>query len=279
MVLRKSVRIRLRIIVMNKHFQKVLKKLKTSKDVKALGFSRSEIKGIAAKIADNLDVEDNASDEDVDGAIDEAIEKATELLKYGQISAQRTIAKYRQEHDQDEDDDDDDEPDDSANGDDDPDGDEGKAGRKKNGQQRRAKSKKENDDDKDATPAWAKSLADSVNKLSDEVSRLKQGNVSNGRRAKLQAILKDTGKFGERRLREFDRIASTFKSEDDFQDYLDEVTEDLESYNQERADAGLKKLGPSEAGTAGTHKKDDSDGDDKPKQLTDKELDDLADQF
>ena len=31
---------------MNKHFQKVLKKLKTSKDVKALGFSRSEIKGI-----------------------------------------------------------------------------------------------------------------------------------------------------------------------------------------------------------------------------------------
>ena len=42
---------------MNKHFQKVLKKLKTSKDVKALGFSRSEIKGIAAKIADNLDVE------------------------------------------------------------------------------------------------------------------------------------------------------------------------------------------------------------------------------
>ena len=264
---------------MNKHFQKVLKKLKTSKDVKALGFSRSEIKGIAAKIADNLDVEDDASDEDVDGAIDEAIEKATELLKYGQISAQRTIAKYRQEHDQQEDDDDDNEPDDSANDDDDLDGDEGKAGRKKNSQQRRAKSKKEKNDDNDATPAWARSLADSVNKLSDEVSKLKQGNVSNGRRAKLQSILKDTGKFGERRLREFDRIASTFKSEDDFQDYLDEVTEDLESYNQERADAGLKKLGPSEAGTAGTHKKDDSDGDDKPKQLTDKELDDLADQF
>ena len=75
---------------MNKHFQKVLKKLKTSKDVKALGFSRSEIKGIAAKIADNLDVEDNASDEDVDGAIDEAIstsESKKDLLPSDRLRA------------------------------------------------------------------------------------------------------------------------------------------------------------------------------------------------
>ena len=40
---------------MKKYFRKVLEVLKTRKEIKALGLSRKELKGIAAKVADKLD--------------------------------------------------------------------------------------------------------------------------------------------------------------------------------------------------------------------------------
>ena len=45
----------------------MLEALKTSKDVKALGFSRRELKGVAAKIADKLDseIKEDATDEEI----------------------------------------------------------------------------------------------------------------------------------------------------------------------------------------------------------------------
>ena len=66
---------------MNKHFRKVLELLKTRKEVKALGFSRKELKGVAAKIADKLDLKDEATDEEVTEAIDDEIDSVLPFLQ------------------------------------------------------------------------------------------------------------------------------------------------------------------------------------------------------
>ena len=257
---------------MNKHFKKVLTVLKTK--AKQLGFSYQELKSVAAKIANNLELEDDASDEDVNSAIENAVDDAMEFLSVSQSAAQRAIANYKAKHNVSDDDDDDA---DGGEGDDDDttkDGN-GKKG-KKNRQQRQSSKSDEDTDDNNSTPEWAKSLTDAIKSLGDKVSSLERGKVSDGRRIKLQELLKDTGKFGERKLKDFDRIADTFKDDEEFDQYFDEVSEDLDAYNQDRADAGLSKLGKPGAGSPRNKGGED---DDKPEEITDDELDALADQL
>ena len=257
---------------MNKHFKKVLTVLKTK--AKQLGFSYQELKSVAAKIADNLELEDDASDEDVNSAIENAVDDAMEFLSVSQSAAQRAIANYKAKHNVSDDDDDDA---DGGEGDDDDTSNDGNGKKgKKNRQQRQSPKSDEDTDDNNSTPAWAKSLTDAIKSLGDKVSSLERGKVSDGRRIKLQELLKDTGKFGERKLKDFDRIADTFKDDEDFDRYFDEVSEDLDAYNQERADAGLSKLGKPGAGSP--HNKG-GDEPEKPAELTDDELDALADQL
>ena len=257
---------------MNKHFKKVLTVLKTK--AKQLGFSYQELKSVAAKIADNLELEDDASDEDVNSAIENAVDDAMEFLSVSQSAAQRAIANYKAKHNVPDDDDDDD---DGGDGDDDDTSNDGNGKKgKKNRQQRQSPKSDEDTDDNNSTPAWAKSLTDAIKSLGDKVSSLERGKVSDGRRIKLQELLKDTGKFGERKLKDFDRIADTFKDDEEFDQYFDEVSEDLDAYNQERADAGLSKLGKPGAGSP--HNKG-GDEPEKPAELTDEELDALADQL
>lgn len=257
---------------MNRHFKKVLTVLKTK--AKQLGFSYQELKSVAAKIADNLELEDEASDEDVNSAIENAVDDAMEFLSVSQSAAQRAIANYKAKHNVSDDDDDDA---DGGEGDDDDTNNDGNGKKgKKNRQQRQSSKSDEDTDDNNSAPAWAKSLTDAIMSLGDKVSSLERGKVSDGRRIKLQELLKDTGKFGERKLKDFDRIADTFKDDEDFDQYFDEVSEDLDAYNQERADAGLSKLGKPGAGSP--HNKG-GDEPEKPAELTDEELDALADQL
>lgn len=257
---------------MNKHFKKVLTVLKTK--AKQLGFSYQELKSVAVKIADNLELEDDASDEDVNSAIENAVDDAMEFLSVSQSAAQRAIANYKAKHNVPDDDDDDA---DGGDGDDDDTSNDGNGKKgKKNRQQRQSPKSDEDTDDNNSTPVWAKSLTDAIKSLGDKVSSLERGKVSDGRRIKLQELLKDTGKFGERKLKDFDRIADTFKDDEDFDQYFDEVSEDLDAYNQERADAGLSKLGKPGAGSP--HNKG-GDEPEKPAELTDEELDALADQL
>lgn len=56
--------------------------------------------------------------------------------------------------------------------------------------------------------------------------------------AKLEAA-KIEGKQREMMLRSFDRVAPTFKDDDDFNGYLTEVQEDLQGIAQEQSDKGL----------------------------------------
>ena len=203
---------------MNKYLRKVLEMLKTNKDIKALGFSRKELKGIAANVADKLKLEEDATDEDVSEAISSAIDDVLPLLKLTQSAVDRQVQDYKRSTD-----DDDKEP------------------SRRSPSQKNPKSKKDSDDADSATLAALKELTQVVTALQGEVNTLKTGNTTNSRRAKVEKLLTDTGKFGERQLRAFSRMS--FKDEEEFEEYLEDLKEDIEVENQERADRGLGKLG------------------------------------
>lgn len=211
---------------MNKYLRKVLETLKTNKDIKALGFSRRELKGIAANVADKLKLEDEATDEDVSEAISSAIDDVLPLLKLTQSAVDRQVQEYKRSNDDDDPDDDDDDDEEPMR----------KSPSKKN-----RKSKKDGDEENSATLVAIQKLTEAVTSLQGDVTALKSGKTTDSRRAKVEKLLSNTGKFGERKLKSFDRIS--FKDDEDFEDYLEELKEEIEEENQERADHGLEKLG------------------------------------
>ena len=92
-----------------------------------------------------------------------------------------------------------------------------------------------------------KQLLDAVTALTGEVANLKKEKTTTSRKARLEELLKDTGTFGSRTLKSFSKM--NFESDEDFEEFFEEIQGDLETYNQERANDGLGRLGkPSEAG-------------------------------
>ena len=247
---------------MKKHFKKVLEVLKTSKDIKALGFSRRELKGVAAKIADKLDseIKEDATDDEIQEAVDDAIDAAIPFLQVSQAVSERRVQSYKDAHPVDDgDDDDDDDDDDPVN-------------QKSRKSQTPKKNKKSDGEDGDDTPLAKalKPLMDKLDGMQSEITALKSGNTANRRKAKLEKLLKDTGKFGERTLKAFNRMS--FKDDEEFEDFYDEVEADLEAENQERTNRGLDKLGaPGVTGGAAEQrsKKNDEEvmSDDEVKEL------------
>lgn len=227
--------------------QQVLVKLKLK--AKALGFNSKELKGIAAKIADNLASEEDASDEDVDAEIDKEIEIALRYLSFGQSQANRLLDEWKKNHPETDDDDDDDDDDTSKN------------------QKRQAGSNKKNPQNKgnDDAPAWAQGLVQTVQTLNDELAALKGEKITTTRREKLESLLKDTGAFGTRTLKSFNKMK--FENDEEFEEFYSEVEGDLKTYNQERADAGLSALGVPPSGGQGKSKEE---------LLTDAEIDAIA---
>lgn len=229
--------------------QQVMLKLKPK--VKAFGFNKKELMSVAAKIADNLTSADDASDEDVNAEIDTQIDAVLPYLQVGQSLANRVIEENRKKNDDDETDDDDD--DESSN----------TANRQPGSNKKNPKNKGKNDD----APEWAKSMLDTVNALKDEVTTLKGEKITNSRKAKLQAVLKDAGTFGTRTLKSFSKMS--FENDEEFEEFLSEVEEDVKSYNQERADAGLSTMGAPPAAGGGKPKEDEP--------FSDNEIDAMAD--
>lgn len=204
---------------MKKRTKQVLVILKPKS--KALGFSREELEGIAADVANNLELDEEASDEDVNAEIEKQVNAVLPYLKIAQKTAQRTIQSFKDSKDLD-----DDEVDDP---DDDP------AGNKK--PIRRQKKEKE----EEQVPAWAQALITQNKALQTEILGLKSERESDGRRSKLKALLKDKGTFGKTVLKNFDKMK--FENESEFDDFYDGVVEDLAAIDQERANEGLGKLG------------------------------------
>ena len=223
---------------MNKHFRKVLEVLKTRKEVKALGFSRKELKGVAAKIADKLDLKDEATDDEVNEAIDDAIDSVVPFLQLSQSMVDRRIEDFKRTLNVDDDDDDDDSNDDEPNGDTKP--------SKKNGKGKNGNGKANENDE---LMQMLKSMKDEITGMKDDITSIKSGRTQNDRISRLKEIVKDTGNFGERIIKAASRM--TFKDEEDFEDYLDEVKDDLERENQDRANKGLEKLGTPPASVPG----------------------------
>ena len=207
--------------------QQVLLRLKPK--VKAFGFNSRELKGIAAKIADNLTSADDASDEDVNAEIDKEIASALRYLPFGQSQANRLLDEWKKNHPETDDDDNDD--------DDDDDGASDNQRRQAGSNTKNPKNKGKNDD----APEWAKGLVQTVQTLNDEIAALKGEKVTTTRREKLETLLKDAGTFGTRTLKSFNKMK--FENDEEFEEFYSEVEEDLKSYNQERADAGLSSLG------------------------------------
>lgn len=187
---------------------------------KALGFNKDELEGIAADVANNFELDEEASDEDVNAEIEKQIDAVLPFLKIAQKSAQRTIQNFKdsQNLDDDEVDDDDDDP----------------AGNKK--PFRKQKKEKE-----EQVPAWAQALITQNKALQTEILGLKSERENDGRRSKLKALLKDKGTFGKTVLKNFDKM--NFENESEFDDFYDDVVEDLAAIDQERANEGLGKLG------------------------------------
>ena len=229
---------------MKKRTKQVLVILKPKS--KALGFSREELAGIAADVANHLELDEEASDEDVNAEIEKQVNAVLPYLKIAQKTAQRTIQSFKDSKDLD-----DDEVDDP---DDDP------AGNKKPIR----KQKKEKEEEQ--VPAWAQALITQNKALQTEILGLKSERENDGRRSKLKALLKDKGTFGKTVLKNFDKMK--FENESEFDDFYDGVVEDLAAIDQERANEGLGKLGAPAAQR-------------KPKQeevevIKDNEIDELA---
>ena len=225
--------------------QQVFVKLKLK--AKALGFNSKELKGIAAKIADNLESQEDASEEDVNAEIDEKIEAVLPYLTFGQSQANRLLDEWKKNHPEAEPDD---EPNDNF-----PDDTPKPASKKK------PQDKEEN---KDEEPAWFKAYREQQDA---RFAALEGEKTSSLRKSKLESLLKDTGTFGNRTLKSFSKM--NFENDEEFEQFLSEVEEDLKAYNQERADATLGT--PPAAGTGKPDKEIEL--------LTDAEIDSIVNNF
>lgn len=216
---------------MNKLQQTVMSMLKPK--VKAFGFSKKVVKSIAAEIADKLDIEEDASDEDVNAKIDVAIEAVLPFMPMIQSQANSQLDEWKKAQTQNEDEDEDDDEDSKP---------------------KSTKSTKNKEKKSDEIPAWAQALIDSNKALNDQLAAIKGEKLTDSRRSKLEDLLKGTKSFGESKLRDFRRMK--FETDDDFDEFFAEVEADLKSFNQERANAGLEKLGMP-AGGVNTKKKEE----------------------
>ena len=248
---------------MKKHFRKVLEALKTSKDVKALGFSRRELKGVAAKIADKLDseIKEDATDDEIQEEVDDAIDAVMPFLQFSQVVSERRVQSYKEAHPtKDEADDEDDDDDDPVN-----------QSNRKSQSSKKVKMSEDEGGDETSLAKALKPLMDKLDGMQSEITALKSGNTANSRKSKLEKLLKGTGKFGERTLKAFNRMS--FKDDEEFEDFYEEVESDLESENQERANKGLEKLGAPDATAGAASKRGNKNGEEL---MSDDEVKELA---
>lgn len=223
--------------------QQVLLKLKPK--VKAFGFNKKELMSVAAKIADNLTSAEDASEEDVNAEIDTQIDAVLPYLQVSQSFANRVIEENRKKNDDDDDETDDEDGDDPS-----------ESNKRQPGSNKKNPKNKEK---KDEEPSWFKTFRE---QQEARIAALEGEKVSSSRKTKLETILKDTGTFGTRTLKSFSKM--NFESDEEFEEFCSEVEEDLKTYNQERADAGLSVMGtPPAAGGGSQGKKDEPFSDDE----------------
>ena len=248
---------------------KVLEYLKPK--VKALGFKKDVVEGIAADIADNLDeVADDASDEDINAKIKPAVDAMIPNLKLVQRLTNQGIEEYRKKQEKANEQKSEQKPEEKP----------GEKPEEKPEQKPEEKPSSKTPKDENETPAWAKALIESQNKqmqqqqqiiesLQAEVKGIKAKDVNTQRRAILDDLLKDTGTFGKRTIKSYEKM--TFNSDDDFNSFVSDLKDDLEQLNQERANEGLEKFGAPKVDNNGQNKQTP-----QVKPMSETELEELA---
>lgn len=235
--------------------------------VKALGFKKEILEGLAADVAENLEeVDDDASEEDINAKIKPAVDAVIPSLKFAQRMANFAVEEYRKKQEKANEPEPQPEPKQDLNP------------KPKEEPKPKPSSTTSKKDETEETPAWVKELIEAnktqmeqqkqlIESLKSEVDGIKSKSTAEKRRSLLEELLKDTGTFGKRTLKSFEKM--NFETEEEFNEFVSEVKEDLEQLNQERADEGLKKFG---APKVDTNPNDPP----KPKVLSDTELEELA---
>lgn len=217
--------------------QLVLELLKPK--VKALGFNKKELQGIATTIADNLSSDEETPEDELKAEIDTQINAVIPFLQVGQSQANRIIDAWKRTD-------------------------------VKTGNQTESEEDKDDPTTKktetDSMTKAMKELLEVVSGLKDEVKTLKGEKIHDKRTQQLESLIKDTGSFGKMTMKQFSRMK--FDTDDEFNEFLEEVESDLKTFNQERADAGLSKLG------APTLPDKESEKEEEP--YSEKELEEMA---
>lgn len=241
--------------VMNKS-KKIFSVLKTK--AKSLGFSKQELNSVVSLIEQRLDVEDDATEEDLDSAVNDAVEEILPFLKLGQAQAQRTIARSKQTTTKKQGD----EADDADEADDDSDG-------------------QGDDADEvelpDDAPQWAKAMAkmfsNAMKSGKTKLNNFTPEQIKDDRRNQVKAVVDSLGAYGKIVLKKFE--SREFAKDEDFTAFLEEVKSDADDYKQEAANIGLSKLGRPGAGNP----RNNSHFLGEPQGMSDEELDELAKMF
>lgn len=251
---------------MNKKTKLVLELLKTK--ASSLGFNREELEGAAKTIADNLGVDDDATDEVMNAAAEKAVAVYMPILELSQKNANRIITKNKEEREKAE----------------------AEAKRKAEEEAARkaaeeAEAKRKAEEEAAAKKAeeaarkaaeeagfqrlldsdWAKGLKaenenlakqlkeqtnaykkqqeefkkqlEEFNAFRDEFNTMKADRLKATRENRLEELLKDAGVYGERIKKNYAKMS--FDSDEDFEEFLGGIKEDIKAFNQERADKGL----------------------------------------
>lgn len=211
--------------------EKVLKALKTRKDVTALGFSKDEIKSLASDIDQNLDFEEDAAEEDVENGINTAIESIIPVLKLAQKASSRIVKKKLQEIEEQK----------AADEDEDDEQEDVQAVETPKAKVKVKKTQKQPTEDKDdEVKTLLKSMMAKIEKQDEAINRMMNGTVTEKRKARLQERLKDAGTLGKTYLRLFDKMK--FEDDADFEKLLNDAEDDLKAYQQDIADKGMEKM-------------------------------------
>ena len=219
--------------------KQVMKLLKTK--ASPYGFSRKELTKVGNLIL--ASIPDDVEDDELEEAITKKVDEYLPILQLSQANADRNRAASRTQVD-DPDDDPDDEP----------------VVKKKHKKLSNDDDDIEDEDFKDA-PNWAKKLYRMVMN--------NNGAAQSSRRATVEEAVRNAGHLGKHFLKEFEK--RTFKSDNDFNNWLDDVRSECSEYENELTERGLKKLSsPPAAGGYNRFHGQDSDV------LTDDEVKELA---
>ena len=219
--------------------KKILSVLKPR--IQELGFNKKEVESIAAKIADNLNLESDATEDEINESISREIESVIPFLQFSQSAANRTIQAYKESLKHKEDDEDDDVLETHVK-----------------------KTPKKEDSE---ILNLIKEMREDFGKLSSEMATMRADKVKTSRLESVKKLVENTGAYGKSVLRSFNR--TTFKDDDDFETYLDEIKSEVEELNNERLSVGLDALTP--PGTSGAKRVKGEEP------MTDEEIDSLGD--